>query len=364
MNKKYWVLWVVGFLCIPFACVEQISFPLDRQEEKLIVFGQISNLQEEKYIFLSSTTSQDRQPLSSGDYLVLNDLPRPVTNAQVSLVGSDNSTFLFTHQSDGRYDLSRNVPILDGVSYFVEIQVNGKTYRSSPEEIPEAVGSDELSYDFGRGELDGIPGLALISIYSDVELPETSEPYYLRWEVEEAYFWQLTFFPNPFNQGPPPCYVFEFPDSERIPLLSGESLRGGVEGGRQLLATRQVDQSFLSRHYFTVRQISMSKSAFDYWRNVRDLVNNTGSVFDTPPAPIQGNIVNVNDPDEVVLGYVEVAKVAQKRIYTTLADVPFELEEVCTYQPGKPAIEYPQTCRNCNAFRNSSTQTPEWWFDQ
>ncbi|WP_297337476.1 DUF4249 domain-containing protein [Algoriphagus sp.] len=364
MTKKIWIGLLLVLICFPFACVEQISFPLNRQVGKLIVFGQITNLAEEKTIYLSSTTSEDRQPLPSGDYLVLNDLPRPVTNAQVFLIGSDNSFVPFIHRSEGRYELDRNVPILNGVAYGVEIRVNGKIYRSSPEELPSAVGSDELSYEFSRGELDGTPDLAMISIYSEVTLPDTSEPYYLKWEVSEAYFWQLTFFPNPFNQAPPLCFVFETPDPERIPLLNGESLSETALGGRQLLAKRQVDQSFLSRHYFTIRQVSLSESAFEYWRNVRELVNNTGSVFDTPPAPIRGNIVNVEDENEQVLGYVEVARVSQKRIYTTLADVPFELEEVCLYDPNKPVIDYPQTCRNCNAFGNSSNEIPEWWFDQ
>lgn len=361
MNKRYGVLFLLGLLLL--SCVEQIDFPLDRQEEKLIVSGQISNLHEEKYIYLSKTTSADRQPLPSGQYLVLNDLPRPVSNAGVFLVSSSNAVFQLREVSPGKYELGRSVPIEEDQSYFVEIQVDGKTYRSSPEEMPSEVGTDELAYEFTLGELNDAPEVPVISIFSDVKLPDTSEPYFLRWDVEEAYFWQLTFFPNPFNSAPPPCYVFGFPQPERFALLNGESVRAGSEGSRQLLAQRRVDQSFLSRHYFTVRQVSLSKRAFDYWRNVRDLINNTGSVFDTPPAPVRGNVINVGNPDEVVLGYVEIARVAQKRIYTTQADVPFVLEEVCRYLPGKPAIEYPRSCRTCDAFPNSSNQVPEWWFD-
>lgn len=97
---------------------------------------------------------------------------------------------------------------------------------------------------------------------------------------------------------------------------------------------------------------------------MRELVNNTGSVFDTPPAPIRGNIQNVNDPDEVVLGNFEVANVKLTRIYTTQADVPFFIPEVCTYSPTRRLDDYPKTCLRCSEFENSSNDYPVWWFDQ
>lgn len=346
------------------SCVDQINFALDREDEKLIVYGQLNNLQEEKYLYLSKTTSADRQPLPSGQFLVLNDLPRPVTNAQVLLLLEGNPVASFNMTKPGEYQLSREVEILETGNYSVEILVDGKVIRSSPASMPSSVGTDELSYEFSRGELNGSPEVSQISVYSDVNLPNTADPYYLKWEVEEAYFWQLTFFPNPFNMGPPPCYVFGIPDPERIPLFDGENISGGSRGGNQLLMKRQVDQSFLSRHYFNVKQVSISKEAFDYWRNVRELVNNTGSVFDTPPAPVQGNLENVNDPEEVVLGFFEVARVSLSRIYTTLADVPFVLEDACEYLPSRPFNEYDPTCLSCGAFDDSTNDTPEWWFDQ
>src|SRR5690606_27742860 len=154
----------------------------------------------------------------------------------------------------------------------------------------------------------------------------------------------LTFFPNPFNQPPPDCYVFGFPDPERITLLNGDQFGGSAVINTQIVAKRIIDESFLSRHYFNVRQTSISKSAYEYWRKVRELVNNTGSVFDTPPAPIYGNVSNVDDDTEVVLGYFEVARVAQTRMYTTRADVPYFEPEVCTFSPTRPYEDYPKTC--------------------
>lgn len=357
-----------GFLMVAVmfttSCVERIDFPLNKGVEKLIVSGQLTNLDEEQFVFLSETTSKDRKPLLSGQYYVLNDLPRPVSNAGVSLVSDKNEQWSYREVEPGKYQLSELFDQAEaGVEYHLEIQIQGKTYLSEPEILPDLVGEDQLSYSFTRGVVDGQPETAFISIQSQVTLPEQVGGYYFRWDVDEAYYWNLTFFPNPFNTPPPDCYVFGFPDPERISLLNGDQINRPGGSSTQIVAERIIDDSFLSRHYFNVRQTSISKSSYDYWRKVRELVNNTGSVFDSPPAPIRGNLSNASDPNDVVLGYFEVARVSQKRIFTTKADVPYFVSEVCTYTPGKPLERYSTTCLSCNAFPNSTNDTPPWWFD-
>jgi hypothetical protein len=359
---------IIRFLMVSvvltFSCVERIDFPLNKGVQKLIVSGQLTNLDEEQYVFISETTSKDRDPLLSGQYYVLNDLPRPVINAGVSLINDKNERWSYREVEPGKYQLSEFFDqVEEGINYFIEIQIDGRTYKSEPEMIPESVGEDQLSYSFTRGIVADQPETAFITIQTQVTLPQQVGGYYLRWDVDEAYYWNLTFFPNPFNKPPPDCYVFGFPDPERISLLNGDLINSPGGTSTQVVAERVIDDSFLSRHYFNVRQTSINKLSYDYWRKVRELVNNTGSVFDSPPAPIRGNISNASDPDEMVLGYFELARVSQQRIYTTKADVPFFVSEVCPYEPGKPRDRYPETCLRCSAFPNSTNDTPHWWFD-
>lgn len=363
----------IGVLLLVFfgiqSCVEKIEFELDRPEkERLIVSGTLTDLDEVQVVFLSETTSNARKPLVADEdkkIFTLNDLPRPITGARVNLVSSEAGViWTYQERKPGRYELEGFQPPREGLEYYLEIFIGERVYRSRPQRMPETIGSDKLSYTFERARLEDNPEAALISIQSEVTLPDQVGDYYLRWAVDEAYFWDLTFFPNPFNTPPPPCYVFEISDPERITLVNGDLLNKPGGKSTQVVAKRLVDQSFLSRHYFNVRQLSIDKEAFEYWTKVRELVNNTGSVFDTPPAPIRGNLFNANDPEEVVLGYFEVAKAKVSRIYTVRGDVPYFLEEICTYVPGKRATEYKPTCLSCNAFPNSTTQLPDWWFDQ
>lgn len=368
MTRLGYVLILAVFVLFT-SCVEKIDFKLDRLDrERLIVSGTLTDLAETQVVFLSQTTSNARKPFLADEIrkiYTLNDLPRPVGGARVTLHAKElGIEWEYQETKPGRYELQGFSPPKAGLEYELEIQTQDKVYRSKPQLMPEVLGTDRLSYTFERARLADNPEAALIAITSEVTLPNQVGGYYLRWAVEEVYFWDLTFFPNPFNTPPPPCYVTEVSDPERITLVNGDLLNAPGGSSRQVLSKRLVDQSFLSRHYFNVRQLSISKAAHDYWLNVRQLVNNTGSVFDSPPAPIKGNLFNEADPEEVVLGYFEVAKAKVTRIYTTRADVPFVLEEVCEYIPGKRATEYKPTCLSCNVFPNSTSQQPEWWFDQ
>lgn len=362
---------IIGLLVIFLgfnSCVEQIEFELEKLErERLIVSGTLTDLRETQVVYLSETTSQARKPLLSDEekkIFTLDDLPRPLAGASVALYDEEfGGTWNYSETKPGVYELQNFFHRSPESRYSLQIVIGDRQYVSVPQAIPEVIGSDELSFSFERTRLDDNPDAAQVVIQSEITLPEQVGDYYLRWAVDEAYFWDLTFFPNPFNRAPPPCIVFGIPDPERITLVNGDLLNRPGGKSTQIVAKKLVDQSFLSRHFFNVRQLSISKDSYEYWRRVRELVNNTGSIFDSPPAPIRGNIINVNNPDEVVLGYFETAKAKVTRIYTTFADVPFFLEKICEYEPGKARASYDPTCLSCNVFPNSQMAYPEWWFD-
>ncbi len=52
-----------------------------------------------------------------------------------------------------------------------------------------------------------------------------------------------------------------------------------------------------------LRQYALTAAAYRYFKLLEDQTQNTGGLADTPPAPITGNIRNVQNPDEAVLGY-------------------------------------------------------------
>ena len=68
------------------------------------------------------------------------------------------------------------------------------------------------------------------------------------------------------------------------------------------------------RYNLLVRQYSLTQSAFNYWENLKKNNQEAANLFGRQPANVKGNILNVNDTTEVVLGYFGVSVVKSKRV--------------------------------------------------
>lgn len=65
----------------------------------------------------------------------------------------------------------------------------------------------------------------------------------------------------------------------------------------------------------TVRVESLSKDSYDYWNTMKTNSEKVGDLFSPIPSEMRGNIYNLNDSTELVLGYINVSGVAEKRIF-------------------------------------------------
>jgi|GEM_PF-3047684 len=60
-------------------------------------------------------------------------------------------------------------------------------------------------------------------------------------------------------------------------------------------------------HTYTVTEESLTLDAYQYWVLIRKQLDNTGSIFDTMPTTIQGNLQATNSEQNIVLGYFYVS---------------------------------------------------------
>jgi hypothetical protein len=251
-----------------------------------------------------------------------------------------------------------------GNSYALEVVVDGKVYQSKFEKVPELDAEDKLSFTFVSEPFRTEKPEYVFKVFSETKLPDTKDPIYLRWTIEETYLWPLawlrgTGIPPP---QPPPCFISDVIEPNRINLFDGSGT--STRNSTLLLGRRSVDNSFQYPFYVTVKQLSITREAYEYWEKIKIVISNQGSLFDIPPAPVSGNIFNANDRKETVLGYFEVAKTKTTRIYTTNADVPFYLLDPCQFIPSTPDDAYPAECRGCAARaqgKSWTTKAPVWW---
>jgi len=199
----------------------------------------------------------------------------------------------------------------------------------------------------------------VLNVSINSQIPETANPVFLRWHVEENYQIVPWHPPSSPASPPPPCYITEFPGLRRVPLFNGSKFSTGVLDDFQLYS-RELDFSFQSRHYFNVIRSTISSNAMDYWEKLDKTANRVGSIFDSPHSPVQGNIHNIDDPEVTVLGYFEAIVTDTTRRFTLIFDLPIFIRS-CKFENNRSLNTYQDFCFNCLLLPNSSLTRPYYW---
>ena len=318
--RRYLSPLVIGLSLMTNACVEPISFETDPMGNQLIVDGRITNSAGAYELTLKRTDQEKAFPV-------------PVTGAQVTLRNEQGQQEAFQEQAGGVYHTTGAIQGQPGETYEVEIiLIDGTTYRSRPETMPTAIGKDSAYYEVAKQEKVSDSGVLfedrVVEAYVNTQLPENAPSLYLKWDLETVYS-VTTIIESPLGDQIFRCYFYNYPDAQEIRLFDRRELPGGNTLSRQLVGSREIDFSFLERHYFNVIQSSLTPGAYEYWRQVSELSNRTGSVFDTPPGLVKGNICNVEDTEEQVLGYFEATLVDTTRFFLNRRNIPFNIGSTC-----------------------------------
>lgn len=343
-------IWTIFLLLLISSCLDRLEGVGETREGQLVIYGLFTDGGEKQIVNISRTS-------------LMGLTPRGVPDAIVTLLTDSGDRFNYLSVGNGDYEL-QGIRAVQGKSYSLEVSLEEKIYKSDFEKMPEQSAEDRLSFTFKNEPFRNQSPEPVFTLYSESEWPATSEPIFLRWQVEETYLWERIWLPCVGLCPPPPpnCFISGLIEPEKLNLFDGS--RTSTNKTSLILGKREVDNSFISIFFVTVRQLSINQKAFAYWEKIKITVNNQGSLFDIPPAPVFGNIYNVEDPDERILGYFEVAKEKTTRISTNRGDVPFFLNRPCDFIVGKPAADYAAECVECEERakgRRWTTIEPIWW---
>jgi hypothetical protein len=279
-------------------------------------------------------------------------------------------------------DLDPNTP------YRLHISVDGEEYESDflkPLGTPEI---DSLSIaKAGQGQ----PVVVSVTTHGT---PEQS-PYY-RWSFHET--WELKseyalwgYFPSgvadPEGHGivwfshvslqlPDNFYYCWGRDSSKsILVATTEKLTENRVHQHPLTEIPCEDGRLSVLYHIDVRQTALRQEAYEYFRNLRQNVEQSGSIFAPIPGEIRGNIRCLTQPGRTVIGYVEVATTTQKGLYVPenglyYEPVPVRSQGSCYWHrlPENPVLPFPdafplfgKSCYDCRYKLNSSKDRPPAW---
>jgi hypothetical protein len=334
------------------ACITPFDIDVENAGNIAVVVGQISNLPDQSFVQLGLTANQAQ-------------LANPVSDARVWIIDettSDSTRLSESATTVGLYKTSDYIGV-PGHAYHVATLFPDKTaYLSETDIMPSIPGTVRSYYDFNRQQYTDLEGIVseqpFLFAHVDAHLPDTDEKYYLKWSVEEVFLLSPTDFPDPWGNIPDPCFIVQYAEPQRVVLYNGNNIHARTIE-HLLVAQRVVDWSFLEKHAFTVYQSSISLAAHDYWSKVDILANQSGSVFDQPPAALPGNVHAV-EPGERALGYFYATAEVMDRFVVYRTDVPFPLTfPDCQFDNERS--NYPDRCLDCTSVRNSSFRRPQWF---
>ncbi len=269
MNRTYkhiaLVLILIGFLN---SCTDPVKVSVPDGGSRLVVEASIN--------WEKGTSGQTQTiKLSESTTYFDSNLNVNVTGASVIVTKEDDgSQFVFEDQNNGDYIVNDFVPEIDQ-SYSLEIQYNGQTYTATETLMPVT-------------EINGIE--------QTIEGGGEDEEIQLK-----------VFFDDP--AGVNNYYLGEFSSSVN-PLLTLGALSDQFTDGNEnfieydnekLVAEAVVDISIygISERFYNYINILIEQSG----------VNN--SPFQTTPVQLKGNCININNPDEEVLGYFRLGQVVK-----------------------------------------------------
>jgi hypothetical protein len=312
------------------SCIDPYKVEVEQGSQLLTIEGFITSIPQVHSIRLTRSDTYGS---------VFQGLVRPVTGATVVVRDNlGNVTFFPPNNADpGRYDSPNNFAAVIGRSYTLQIQTaEGKVYTSLPEKVESVPEIKSLTYQVIKipveGEVNPKSGVQLIASIDD---PADQNNFYF-WRNDPSTYVLITrpdlFTTRPTESDPgrnpapkaccDTCYLTELVGNQSLFIAQDDNFNGlstkipvGFieDDGLRFIQTYRVD----------LRQMSITQKAYRFLRLVKQQTEITGSVFDPPPANIRGNMISLDNPDEVVLGYFIAAGERKKRLYIKGSDLEF-----------------------------------------
>ena len=335
-SARWWLL--TTLLITLYACVDTFQPTLDLNSSLVVVNGIITDLPGPQAINL-------RRSRSTNDSSIVT---RPIRGATVQVLVNGTTQIKLIETDSGRYELPADFQGRVGDSYQLRfVTAEGTTYESSVEVMPSVPPMQRVYEQYnpqGPSLTADLRPTPVSDVFVDYQEPAGQTNFYLcRWTLYEPQQfcatcrqgrYQLTD-PGTGLTGAcvpdPKLLTYEYFDytclgfcwdiyrSQLLSLFADRFTDGQPQVGR-LVAQIPVYQKDPAQ--LDIEQLSLTAGAYRYYKLFADQTQNTGTLADTPPAPTAGNVRNLNDDGENVVGYFSASSVAVNHYRLNRQNVP------------------------------------------
>jgi hypothetical protein len=338
-----------------FGCIEEYSPNLKQSASLIVINGSVIKEDSIQYVTVSRST-----PVSESEYSAVSDCMVWATNGE----GVD---FLFEESSRGKYTavIPQNYMVVGSVFKISVVTPNGNEYDSDYETIYESSPIDSLYYLLESFQSSSMYSGNGLQFYADLKADVNATKNY-RWVLEETWearvpydigrieygewkegFMNFKWVANEIIEYVPPIDSFQVCyKTRKINEIYSSTTRNLTVNEKKKIPLRYLAGSDVKQNYqysLLVKQYALSEKAYEYWSTNQVMTAETGGIYQTQPTSATSNLCNINDPDEVVLGYFWTASYSEQRInfkgplnYTPFLCGPYEVD------PASPPFTSPR----------------------
>jgi len=293
----------------------------------LVVEGYINAGTDSTFITLSRTVVVNAKTTAN-----------PETKAIVTVEDSQNKTYSLIETPKGIY-VAAPLHLDVTKQYRVRIKTsNGNTYLSDFVAANVSPPIDSVGFKI-------IP--AGMQIYANTHDPSNNTRYY-RYTFKET--WQFHAKYNagyitngaaivPRNASQQIFNCFGTDNSSITIINSTAALSQDVAYQVPITYIDPASEKIETKYSILLTQYALTKDAYVFWENLKKNTEDLGSIFDAQPSQLIGNIHNIANANEPVIGYMSAGITQQKRIFISRQDLP-----------GSWLTGYPYNCSLDTAF--------------
>lgn len=243
----------------------------------------------------------------------------PETGAKVSVEDSSGGSFTFAETDAGNYT-SNPLSLNLADKYRLKITTSsGEDYVSEYVPVKQTPPIDSISWQQQND----------VNIYLDTHDPQNNTKYY-RWDYVETWQYEAPlqaelsqnngalFFVDSTNQT---FDCWRNLNSSEILIGTSIALNQDLISKAPIAIVPQNSQKLSIRYSILVKQYAITPDAYQYYNILKKNTENLGSLFETQPTQLVGNIHSVKNPSEVVIGFFTASSVQEKRIFIYKNDV-------------------------------------------
>ncbi|HMH24461.1 MAG TPA: DUF4249 domain-containing protein [Puia sp.] len=305
MKKIFCVL-----LVLSMACKESYVPPVVSSNiSHLVVEGFINNGADTTWITLSHTYKLDDSASVT-----------PELNAQVYVEDKNGSAYPLSENGNGVY-IAPGLSLNPSLQYRLHIRTSGgKNYASDYVELKTSPPIDSI------GWTDSDAGL---QIYANTHDPQNVSHYYRyeyneTWEFHSVYFSYFKYENRSISSRYPNLVYtcWKSTPSTTVLLASSAKLASDVIYQAPLVLIPNSSWKISVMYSILVKQYVLTTEGYNFWLNLQKNSEQIGSIFSPQPSESKGNVHNLSDSTEQVIGFVSAGTMQQKRVYFTPGELP------------------------------------------